>query len=238
MKKRARLASLLFFVLVILLSSPCTAKSNSRASLFPIFRYEGVITREVCGLAAGERVRMVESESDKTHLVERTNRRRVRIPWDAITPLQKERPVLPKVTEEDVVSFVYEMGYHSKTDYMLFTDLSRFCTYVLEYGDEGWHLLRTLPCSVGDSLHPTPTGRFEIDYKCACIGKTDKYLCRHAMCFYGSYMYHSVLLDWKGETVLDGRLSSAISHGCIRHSPEDSAALYALIPTGTAVYIR
>ncbi|MBO5653678.1 MAG: L,D-transpeptidase [Clostridia bacterium] len=238
MKKRVRFTCLLFFVLVLAFSLPCSAKSHSRAALFPVFRYEGIITRDTCGLVAGERVRMVESESDKSHLVERKNGRRVRVDWDAVSPVIKERPALPSVTEEDVVAFVYEMGYGSKTDFMLFTDLSRFCTYVLEYGDEGWHLLRTLPCSVGDALHPTPSGRFEVAYKCACIGKTDQYLCRHAMCFYGGYMYHSVLLDWKGETVLDGRLSSAISHGCIRHSPEDSATLYALIPTGSAVYIR
>ena len=237
MKKRARLFLVLFFVL-FLLPLPCAAKNSGRAALFPVFRYEGIITKDTCGLVAGERVRMIESESDKSHLVERKNGKRVRIAWDTVSPILKERPTLPRVTEEDVVEFVYEMGYRSKTDYMLFTDLSRFCTYVLEYGDEGWRLLRTLPCSVGDPYHPTPSGRFEIDYKCACIGKTDSYLCRHAMCFYGSYMYHSVLLDWKGETVLDGRLSSAISHGCIRHSPTDSAALYALIPIGTAVYIR
>ena len=237
MKKCARFLVFSLFLL-FLFPLPCAAKDNSRASLFPSFRYEGIVTRDTCGLSAGERVRMIESDSDKTHLVERKNGKRIRIPWDTLSPITKERPTLPKVTGNDVVEFVYEMGYTSKTDYMLFTDLSRFYTYVLEYGDEGWHLLRTIPCSVGDPYHPTPSGRFEIDYKCACIGKTDKYLCRHAMCFYGSYMYHSVLLDWKGEAVLDGRLSSAISHGCIRLSPEDSATLYALIPTGTAVYIR
>ena len=238
MRVRALLPFLLFFLVFALLLFPSYGAEGSRASLFPVFFYEGMVTRDTEGINAGERVRMLESESGKSHLVMKQNGKRVRLPWDAVSPIVKDRPVLPSVSEEDVIAFVYEMGFTSKTDYMLFTDLSRFCTYVLEYGDEGWGVWKTLPCSVGDPLHPTPSGRFEVDYKCACIGKTEQYLCRHAMCFYGSYMYHSVLLDWKGNTVLDGRLSSAISHGCIRLSTEDSAALYAVIPTGTAVYIR
>ncbi len=234
MVKRLSLLILLFLLLLVL---PVMGE-GSVAHLFPAYRYEGIVTKEAEGLTVGDVVRMLESESEKSHLVMKPNGKRVRLSWDAVTPIVKERPALPPVSAGDVVDFVYEMGYTSKTDFMLFTDLSRYCTYLLEYGDEGWELDRTLPCAVGDALHPTPSGRFEIDYKCACIGKTDSYLCRHAMCFYGSYMYHSVLLDWKGTAVLDGRLSAAISHGCIRLSPEDSATLYAIIPTGTAVYIR
>lgn len=228
---------LLLFALFHVLILPVMGE-NSVTHLFPAYRYEGIVTKDSEGVSVGDVVKMIESESGKSHLVMKSNGKRIRLPWDAVTPIQKESPSLPAVTAEDVVAFVYKMGYTSKTDYMLFTDLSRFRTYLLEYGDEGWEMTRSLPCAVGDPYHPTPSGRFEIDYKCSCIGKTDQYLCRHAMCFYGSYMYHSVLLDWKGEAVLDGRLSSAISHGCIRLSPEDSAALYAIIPTGTAVYIR
>ncbi len=231
--------SLLLFPLFLLPALLLPAYGEESAiSLFPAYIYEGIMTKDAEGLAAGERVRMIESESDKSHLVQGKNGKRVRVSWDSIAPIEKLPPSLPAVSGRNVADFVGEMGYTSKTDFMLFTDLSRFCTYVLEYGDEGWFLRFTLPCSIGDPWHPTPTGRFEVAYKCACIGKTDKYLCRHAMCFYGSYMYHSVLLDWTGDAVLDGRLSSAISHGCIRHAPEDSALLYSLIPVGTAVYIR
>ena len=70
------------------------------------------------------------------------------------------------------------------------------------------------------------------------IGKKDRYLCRHALCFHGAYMYHSVLFDPTGSAAIDGRLGARISHGCIRLSAEDAAYLYANVPTHTAVYIN
>ncbi len=168
---------LVFIFCLMVLIQPLEA-SRDPLALFPPFCYEGIVTRDTEGVKAGERVTMLESESDKSHLVAKKNGKRVRIPWDAISPIEKAPRSLPAVTPEEVVAFVGEMGFTSKTDFLLFTDLSRFRTYLLEYGDEGWFLVRVLPCSVGDPWHPTPTGSFTILYKCSCIGKTDKYLCR------------------------------------------------------------
>ena len=207
-------------------------------ALFPAYTYEGILRADAGGMVAGTKVRLYEAESGKSYVIGgRKGGGRVRVPWDAIEPIAKPSPVLPDVSERDITLYA---GAHclSKTDFLLWVDLSRTRLYVLEYADEGWALLASLPCAVGDAAHPTPSGRFEICYKSASIGKEDLYLCRYALCFYGGYMLHSVLFDWAGNEIIDGRTGVRISHGCIRLRHEDSKWLYESIPIGTTVFIR
>ena len=51
-------------------------------------------------------------------------------------------------------------------------------------------------------------------------------------------MLHSVLFDWGGTEVLDGRMGMRLLHGCIRLRHEDSRRLYETIPIGTTVFVR
>ena len=199
---------------------------------FPTFYARGIIEE------TGEEVKILEAEDKKHFTVVGKNGIRRQVPWEALTPKAVATPSVEAVTDKTVAFFAGAMGMKSDTDYLLWTDLSRFKTYVLEYGDEGWHVLRTLPCTLGDASHPTPAGTYKVDYKCTSIGKENLYLCRYALCFYGGYMYHSVLYDWGGESLIDARLGERISHGCVRLSPEDSRWLYNLIPVGTTVFVR
>ena len=221
------------FCLLLLLALPPRAGA---AETFPAFLYEGQLSYAIGGLSAGERVRLYEAEDEKYYIVGNGSGR-VKVPWDAILPLPVRVAAVPFVTGEKIASFAGE-HFRSATDYLLWVDLSRLQLYVLEYADEGWGLLRTLPCSVGDGAHPTPSGQFAVSYKCASIGKENKYLCRYALCFYGSYMIHSTLFDWAGTAALDSRLGQRISHGCVRVSHNDSLWLYQNIPIGTAVVVR
>lgn len=205
--------------------------------LFPAYAYKGRMRYAASGIAAGALVRLCEAEHEKSYLVASKSGARVRVPWDVIEPIAVPSKPLRTPSAEEITDFAGERMY-SKTGVLLWVDLSRVCVYLLEYGDEGWVLLRTIRCSVGDAAHPTPSGRFEIAYRSTSIGKENLYLCRHALCFYGGYMLHSVLYDWAGESVTDGRLGERISHGCIRLDPRDSEHLYRTIPIGTAVYIR
>lgn len=235
MKKTGFLS--IFFLFVFLLT-PSVQAVGGGDEIFPAYAYEGILRYDTAGIAAGTRVRLYEAESGKHYTVGgRRGGGRVRVPWDAITPIEKSVGALPAVSESDILHYA---GAHltSKTDYLLWIDLSRTRVYVLEYADEGWQLLRTLSCAVGDASHPTPSGTFEVSYKCASIGKEDLYLCRYALCFYGGYMLHSVLFSWGGEDIIDGRMDMRISHGCVRLRYEDSRWLYEAIPTGTTVFIR
>lgn len=227
------------FLLALFFLFPMTAKAETDVdALFPAYTYEGILRYDTAGIAAGTQVRLYEGESNKHYVIGgRKGGGRVTVAWDAIAPIAKSSPALPQVTTTQIAAYA---GKHfwSKTDYLLWVDLSRLQLYVLEYADEGWQVLRTLPCTVGDAAHPTPSGKFEISYKCTSIGKENLYLCRHALCFYGGYMLHSVLFDWGGQEIIDGRMSMRLSHGCIRLRQEDSKWLYLTIPTGTAVWIR
>ena len=226
------------FLLVVSVFSLEIHATEDVDALFPAYTYEGILRYETAGIAAGTRVRLYEAESGKSYVVGgRLGGGRVRVPWDAVEPIAKSVPALPAVSEKEIALYA---GAHlsSKTDFLLWVDLSRTRLYVLEYADEGWTLLRSLPCTVGDAAHPTPSGRFEICYKSTSIGKESLYLCRYALCFYGGYMLHSVLFDWAGSEIIDGRMEMRISHGCVRLRHEDSKWLYGSIPIGTAVYIR
>ena len=233
MKRVCLALAILFFFSAL----PVSGKENTDA-LFPVYIYEGVMRYDTAGIAAGTRVRLYEAESNKHYVVGgRQGGGRVRVPWDAVEPTPKSTPALPTVNASDITEYA---GEHlaSKTEFLLWVDLSRAQLYVLEYADEGWQLLRTLPCALGDPAHPTPSGTFEVRYKCTAIGKEDLYLCRHALCFYGGYMLHSVLFSWGGEDIIDGRMGMRISHGCVRLRYEDSQRLYEEIPIGTTVFIH
>lgn len=227
---------LLFLLLIsfsLLLSTSLSANVREDFdACFPHCFTEGILT------ATGEQVKILEAEHQKHFVIVGKNGIRRQVAWSELLPKTTYPKEISAVDEKTVAYFAGAMGMKSKTDYLLWTDLSRFQTYVLEYGDEGWHVLKTLPCSLGDNAHPTPSGTYEVDYKCTSIGKENLYLCRHALCFYGSYMYHSVLYDWGGSHLIDARLGERISHGCIRLSPADSQWLYTKIPIGTTVFIR
>ena len=231
MKRRC----LFFLFLFVFLALPASAAESTDA-LFPAFTYEGVLRYGTEGFSEGERVRLYEAEDGKYYAVGARGRR-ARVPWDAVEAIPKPSPTLPAPTAAEIASYA-GAHFESKTDFLIWVDLARARVYVLEYADEGWQVLRNLPASVGDFAHPTPTGRFEVSYKSASIGKEGLYLCRHALCFYGSYMLHSTLFDWAGQNALDGRLGLRISHGCIRLSPNESRYLYETVPIGTAVVVR
>ncbi len=239
MRRSPRAAALL---LAISLLCPIVSQSlhaeESHAALFPPYIATAIITRDTEHFRAGERVWILEGESEKHYIVKGKDGARRRVPWDALLPEALKPPALPNATVEDAAALVSELGLGSKTEFLLFIDLWRLRVYVLEATDDGWQAVKALSCSVGDARHPTPRGCFEVRYKCACIGKEGHYLCKHALCFYGGYMLHSVLYDWNGREVIDGRLAERISHGCIRLSPMDIRWLYEKIPIGTTVYIR
>ena len=233
-----RFFCLLYSTLLILSSLTVSAAARSEDTLFPAYTYEGILTEDTAGIAKGTRVRIYEGESGKHYVIGgRMGGGRVRVPWESVLPYAVAAQSVPAVTKECIISYVGEhLG--SKTDFLLWVDLTRTRLYVLEYADEGWQLIKNLPCSVGDAAHPTPSGRFEVSYKSVSIGKENLYLCRYALCFYGGYMLHSVLFDWGGTSVIDGRLSMRISHGCIRLDYAESKWLYENIPIGTTVFIR
>ena len=226
-------------MITISVAAGAVAEANVER-FFPSYIYEGILKQDAEGLVSGTHVRLYEAESEKYYLVGGSKGARVRVPWEVIEPIPKNEPVLPSVDADKIALYAGE-HLSSKTDYILWVDLSRIRLYVLEYADEGWQVIRSLPCTVGDAAHPTPSGRFEISYKCASIGKESLYLCRYALCFYGgknNIFRRAHTFDWGGSEIIDGRMGMRISHGCVRLRQEDSRWLYESIPIGSTVFIR
>lgn len=153
------------------------------------------------------------------------------------TALPPERS-LPEVKDEEIARAAALLAPRVTSRYLIWTDLHRLTTYVLESTDGKWQLLRRLPCSAGDAAHPSPEGLFRLGIHRLAFGREGYYRATSALQICGNYFYHSVLLTPGGDEVLDGRLGERISHGCIRHSRDDSRWLYETIPDGTAILIR
>lgn len=145
---------------------------------------------------------------------------------------------LRKASDPEIEHAAAVLAPTVKTRYFIWTDLTRLSTYVLEKRENGWRLLRRLPCSAGDAAHPSPEGLFSLGVHRLSFGRAGYYSAAFALQISGNYLYHSVLLSPDGERVIDGRLGERISHGCIRHSLEDSRWLYETVPDGTAILIR
>ena len=157
---------------------------------------------------------------------------------DAVeTHLPPERH-LREVSDAEIARAAASLAPSVETPYLIWTDLYRLTTYVLKGADGEWTVLRRLPCSAGDEAHPSPEGLFYLGVHREGFGRKGHYSAAWALQIIGNYLYHSVLLTPSGDAILDGRLGERISHGCIRHSLEDSLWLYDTVPDGTAILIR
>ncbi len=204
--------------------------------LFPSFRPTGVLREESGALPRGAVVELLSAESQICYTVS-YNGDEHKIPWAALAPLPQDHPALPPVTDREIGEAADAFGLASETPYLLWTDLWRLETYLLTKENKGWQVLRRIPCSAGDTAHPTPRGSFRVGAHRLALGG-GSYLTVYALHIFGDYLYHSVLLTPEGNELADGRLGARISHGCIRHSVEDSRYLYSTVPDGTTVLIR
>lgn len=204
--------------------------------LFPKYRPTGIL-REACGeLPEGTVVELLTAESYVSYTVFYRGGEYT-VPWSALAPLPEASSAPSAVTDREIEAAASAFGLTSETPYLLWTDLLRLETYLLHRESDSWQVLRRIPCSAGDTAHPTPRGSFRVSAHRASLGGAG-YLTVYALHIVGDYLYHSVLLTPEGNELADGRLGARISHGCIRHSVEDSRYLYGIVPDGTTVLIR
>ncbi len=220
-------------------ASPSHAAQEQKdyETLFPLFRQAAVLTREAEGLPAGAVGELLSGEHLESHLFLYRGREYV-LPWGSLSLLCAASADLPRVCPRDIEEAVLFFGMESETHCLLWTDLSRLETYLLQKEGGAWRLCARLPCSAGDGMHPTPRGRYRILCHAEYLGREGHRVASHVMQFSGDYLYHSVPLFEDGITVRDGRLGERISRGCIRLSLSDAAYLYHTVPDGTGVYIR
>ncbi len=224
-----------FFEKNALHASICAAESplEDVEALFPRFR----VSARPKG-SDGEHWLEVLTPTDGGELLLRFRGAVLSVPQDAVETALPAPQTLSEAGERDIERAAAVFAPTAATRYLVWTDLSRLSTYVLCRQGDGWRLLRRLPCSAGDAAHPSPEGLYSLGVHRLSFGRAGYYSAAFALQISGNYLYHSVLLSPDGERVLDGRLGERISHGCIRHSLEDSRWLYETVPDGTAILIR
>ena len=125
----------------------------------------------------------------------------------------------------------------SATNYYINVDLSKQRVNIFTKSEGVWILDRSLICSTGKPSTPTVKGEFTIKDKGPMFRAGSNTICNYYTRFYGNYLFHTVLLDNKGN-IQDGRLGTPLSHGCIRLAIDDAKYIYTTIPFGTKVSIH
>lgn len=206
--------------------------------LFPTTVIKGNIRYAVSGFTKGEEVEIERADSGVAYYVYNKDSKIVKIPWNSVevkkVPISKHQ-----ATKEEIEQYINKKNIESKTKYLVWTDLHRQRTYVLQGSKNNWELLKSIPSSTGRDITPTPKGQFTLNKRVPYFGKG--YMAKNAVAFIGTeYLYHSVLYDATGKYLLEGRgvLGQKASQGCIRFSPEDSLWFYNTMPLGTKVYIN
>ena len=127
--------------------------------------------------------------------------------------------------------------YSSTSKYLILVDTDA-CRVGIFTGEEGaWKLKYYWQCCVGKSSTPTVKGTFTVGYKTYSFGESKGYSCYYATQIYGSYLFHSVLYYPYTNTIKDGTMGKAVSHGCVRLTKAHAKWIYNNIPRGTKVYI-
>ena len=201
------------------------------SELFPPFEQPGNLLLEGGGSV---RVSLLSAESGRSYRIRYPSGSEANVGWDKIAPLVPTVPDLPAPSGAELLAFLERELGDPLPAFVIFVDLSRLTVSVVDGGE----VLAVFPCSAGDAGHPTPRGRYTVDYKTEYLGKEGFYLCRWGVHYFGGYLLHSVLYTWRGDEILDGELSARISHGCVRLSPEASRWLYDVAPIGATVLVN
>ena len=210
---------------------PTTEAPVDLALLFPPFVQPGLLLLSGGGSVP---VELLSAESNVSYRIRYPSGSEATVAWDKIEPLAPAAPDLPPPTGDEVLAYLKSELGDPLPAWVLFVDLSRLTVTAVENGE----VIRVMPCTTGDAGHPTPRGKYEVDYKTEFLGKEGVYLCRWGVHFFGGYLFHSVLYTWRGDEILDGELSARLSHGCVRLSPEDSRAIYETAPLGAVVLVN
>lgn len=156
------------------------------------------------------------------------------VPMSAISVSRTNYTIKDILTNEEKEAFVNQMGYDSKTNYMVWVNKQRQIL-VLFTGSQGdWHVSKVYPVATGANSTPTPTRVCEYQYKTRWV--TDSYICDPVLSLFEAYAIHNQPVSHSGY-VIDRTIGNPASAGCIRMLKQDVDELYRTIPVGTRVVL-
>jgi lipoprotein-anchoring transpeptidase ErfK/SrfK len=215
------------------------ANAVKKDTLFPPSLIIGTMKYAVNGFAKGQKVEVWAAEDGAAYSVKDSQGKVIKFPWNSIA-IPKDPPTAKdKPSKEQIEAFINEQDISSKTTYLVWTDLYRQQTYILKGSKNNWQLIKTLLCSTGRNITPTPRGAFELTNRVPYFGVDKGYRCKNAFQIFGDYLYHSIIFDVTGTRLLEGKgvLGHRASQGCIRFSEEESLWFYNTMQPGTRVWI-
>lgn len=137
----------------------------------------------------------------------------------------------------DIEAFANSNGFASDTKYLMWVN-TKTCHIYIFIGEKGsWKLYKDMLCTVGKPSTPTKKGTFKLGGRGTSFRAGSNTICKYWTRIYGGYLFHTVLLDNKGN-IQDGRLGMKLSHGCVRLSIENALFVYNNMPSGTTVFIN
>lgn len=143
-------------------------------------------------------------------------------------------------SKEIKTAWVNLKGYSSKTQYLVWVNLTYQRVNIFTGSQGNWTLVRTCLCGSGKASTPTIRGVFTTSYK-QSAWNYGSYYCGPVVRFNGSsgYAFHSRLEYWpmNSDRYYDARIGFPISHGCLRMYNDDIWYMYNNIPNGTTVVV-
>ena len=142
-------------------------------------------------------------------------------------------------TPEVKTRWVNLQGYSSKSQYLIWVNLTYQRVNIFEGSQGNWKLIRTCLCGSGKPSTPTIKGVFAVTYK-QNAWNYGSYYCGPVVRFYSGFAFHSRLEYWPmgSGRFYDGRIGFPISHGCLRMYDDDIWFIYNNIPSGTTVVVH
>ena len=132
-------------------------------------------------------------------------------------------------------------GYSSKTQYLVWVNLTYQRVNIFQGSQGNWELVRECLCGSGKPSTPTIKGVFTTSYK-QPSWNYGSYYCGPIVRFHGTsgYAFHSRLQYWpmNSDRYYDASIGYPISHGCLRMYNDDIWFMYNNIPNGTTVVVH
>ena len=127
--------------------------------------------------------------------------------------------------------------YESETDYLLMVDCTSHKVGIYEGAKGQWELIDSFPCGDGAAVTPTPLGEFEVTRKFTYFDDGNARLWYATAFITSEYLFHSVLYyqEPSPQTIMDGTLGQAVSHGCVRLRLDKAEWIFDNVPVGSKV---
>lgn len=135
-----------------------------------------------------------------------------------------------------VTSYINSKNIESATGYFIWIDSKNQRVNIYNGYNHNWSLIKSMICSSGKPSTPTIKGMFTVGTKGSYFIADSGARCKYYTQISGNYLFHSILYDNSGSSIIDGRLGMPLSHGCVRLSLENAKYIYYNIPTGTTVW--